>query len=73
MAKQKKQAVDEQTAQAAQAAQALDELKAKLRKKYYLLRDDVLNQDDLQALKDHVGAVNGWGKAETDQRFSDLL
>lgn len=69
MANKKKQADQEQTAQ---AAQGLDELKAKLRKKFYLLRNDELKQDTLQALKDHVGSVNGWGKAETDHKFSDL-
>jgi hypothetical protein len=48
-------------------------IKARLRKKFRLLANDELNQDNLQDLKDHVQEVQGIGKAETDQIFTDLI
>jgi hypothetical protein len=43
---------------------ALDLIKAKLRKKYHLLRDEPLNYDDLDQLKDHICMITGMSKPD---------
>jgi hypothetical protein len=50
----------------------LNLIKVKLRKKYHLLRNDLLDYDDLDQLKAHVGKVLGLGKAHLEHAFLNL-
>ena len=69
MAKEKKQ----QASAPAQTNQsALDVIKAKLRAKYHLLKDDPLHQNTLEDLKNHVCTVLGMNRPDLDWQMNDL-
>jgi hypothetical protein len=51
---------------------ANDLLKAKLRQKYNLLKDEPLNYDDRDQLLDHVCAILGMDRPKLDWIVSDL-
>jgi hypothetical protein len=55
-----------------QSEGGLDELKAKLRKKFYLLRDDEMNCATRDDLLRHVSDVLGMGMGELRSRLVDL-
>jgi hypothetical protein len=61
-----------QNAENAVSSPELDAVRAKLRKKYYLLRNDKLNAPDLESLKEHVGRVLGLGKAQLEHDWLNL-
>lgn len=51
---------------------SLDLLKAKLRKKFNLLKDDPLDFDDLEPMKVHICAVMGIDRPKFDWLIQDL-
>jgi Ca2+-dependent lipid-binding protein len=69
MARQKKQTKESIPLQ---SEGGLDELKAKLRKKFYLLKDDALNCDTKEALLSYVSSVLGMGMGELRSKLVDL-
>jgi hypothetical protein len=50
----------------------IDLLKAKLRKKFNLLKDESLNFDDRELLLDHVCVILGMNRPQLDNMIMDL-
>jgi hypothetical protein len=72
--KQPEQPARNKTKQVAPEQQnpGLDLLKAKLRRKFALLKDDQLNFTDKEALLTHVCRVIGYGRPQLDSILVDL-